>query len=260
MTRDYRAVDGAESTLGQSPGQVPILELRDVHKVYKVGEVKVHALRGLSVRIMPGDFVAVMGPSGSGKSTFLNIAGLLDVPTRGKVFLLGRDVSRLNEVARARIRNRVIGFVFQQFNLIPRLTIYENIEMPLIPRGLPRRERKKLVLKALREAEGDTSWLPKKPLQLSGGQQQRVAIARAIVGRPRLILADEPTGALDRATAARIAALFIRLNREEKLTIVVVTHDPELAHCARKILMIRDGRIVGAEAPQPQRCIAYSRR
>jgi len=256
MTTDYRAVAGAESTLGQSPQ--PVLELVDVHKVYRVGEVRVHALRGLTIRIMPGEFVAVMGPSGSGKSTFLNIAGLLDVPTRGRVYLAGRDVSRLGERARARLRNRFIGFVFQQFNLIPRLTIYENIELPLVPRGMPRRRRRRLVLRALRESEGDPSWLPKKPLQLSGGQQQRVAIARAIVGRPRLILADEPTGALDRSTAAKIASLFVRLNREESLTIVVVTHDPELAHCARRILRIRDGRIVGEEGARPERCIAHT--
>jgi putative ABC transport system ATP-binding protein len=259
---DYRAVGGAESTLGQSPrpdrASPVVLELINVHKVYRVGETRVHALRGLSVRIRRGEFVAVMGPSGSGKSTFLHIAGLLDVPTRGKVLLLGRDVSRLSERARARLRNRFIGFVFQQFNLVGRLTVYENIELPLVPRGLPRARRRSLVLQALLAAEGDPSWLRKKPLQLSGGQQQRVAIARALVGRPRLILADEPTGALDRATAARIAALFVRLNREEGLTIVVVTHDPELAHCAGRILRIRDGRIVGEEEPKWENCIAHS--
>ena len=257
MTTDYRAVDGAESTLGQSPSRRRIiLELQNVHKVYRVGETRVHALRGFSLRVYQGEFIAVMGPSGSGKSTFLNMAGLLDVPTSGRVLLLGHDVSRLSEKARAKLRNRFIGFVFQQFNLIGRLSVYENIELPLIPRGIPRRKRRSLVLRALREAEGHPSWLRKKPLQLSGGQQQRVAIARAIVGRPRLLLADEPTGALDRATAARIVRLFIRLNHEEGLTIVTVTHDPEIANCAERVLVIRDGRIVGEQEPVPERCIA----
>jgi len=258
MTRDYRAVSGAESTLGQSPSTPPVLELRDVHKLYRAGGMQVHALRGLSLRVMSGEFVAVMGPSGSGKTTLLNIAGLLDTPSRGRVLLLGRDVSRLGERERARLRNRLIGFVFQQFNLIPRLTVYENIEVPLIPRGLPRSLRRRLVVRALRDAEGDPSWLRKKPLQLSGGQQQRVAIARAIVGRPRLLLADEPTGALDRVTAARIASLLRRLNKEEGLTVILVTHDPELAHCAQRILVIRDGRIVGEKTATPRRCIAYA--
>ena len=254
---DYRAVgDGAESTLGRSPRVV--VELVDVHKVYRVGETRVHALRGVSLRLHRGDFAAVMGPSGSGKSTLLNIIGLLDVPSRGRVLLLGRDVSRLGDRARARLRNRFIGFVFQQFNLVNRLTVYENIELPLIPRGVPRGARRRMVLRALLEAGGDASWLVKKPLQLSGGQQQRVAIARAIVGRPRLLLADEPTGALDRATAARIARLFIRLNREEGLTILMVTHDPELANCADAIYRIRDGRIVAREEPRRERCIAFT--
>lgn len=254
---DYRAVaGGAESTLGRSPRVV--VELVNVHKVYRVGETRVHALRGVSLRLSRGDFAAVMGPSGSGKSTLLNIIGLLDTPTRGRVLLLGRDVSRLGDRARARLRNRFIGFVFQQFNLVNRLTVYENIELPLIPRGVPRRARRRLVLLALLEAGGEESWLVKKPLQLSGGQQQRVAIARAIVGRPRLLLADEPTGALDRATAAKIARLFIRLNKEEGLTILMVTHDPELANCADTIYRIRDGRIVAQEEPRRERCIAFT--
>ena len=257
MKTDYRAVgEGAESTLGRSPfhGR-PLLQLVDVHKVYRVGETFVYALRGLSLTVHRGEYVAIMGPSGSGKSTLLNMAGLLDVPTRGKVLLMGVDVGRLGDRARARIRNRFIGFVFQQFNLINRLTVYENIELPLIPRGVPRSHRKRLVLRALLEAGGEPQWLRKKPLQLSGGQQQRVAIARAIVGRPLLVLADEPTGALDRATARLVVELFTRLNRVEGLTIVVVTHDPEVANCTKKIYLIRDGKLVGEQRPDPSRCI-----
>ncbi len=232
----------------------PLVVLENVVKIYDTGKVKTFGLRGLSLRIYEGDFVAIMGPSGSGKSTLLNIIGLLDKPTSGKVFLAGRDVTKINDNEAARLRNRFIGFVFQQFNLINRLTVFENIELPLIPRGIPRRERRRLVVNALLSVGGDLSWLPRKPLELSGGQQQRVAIARAIVGEPRLLLADEPTGALDRKSARVIAETFIKLNRAGN-TVVVVTHDPEIANCTKTIYQIRDGVIVSKEEPDPRKCI-----
>ncbi len=223
--------------------------------MYGSGEVKTYGLRGVTLRVYEGEFIAVMGPSGSGKSTLLNIMGLLDKPTRGKVLVGGVDVSRLGSRQLARLRNRFIGFVFQQFNLIPRLTVEENIEMPLVARGVPRPARRRKVREALLAAGGSLSWLPKKPNQLSGGQQQRVAIARALVGEPRVILADEPTGNLDRASAATVMRTFMKLN-EEGQTIVMVTHDPEVANCAHRILVIRDGRIVGEEGVERERCIA----
>ncbi|ALL00700.1 ABC transporter ATP-binding protein [Pyrodictium delaneyi] len=232
----------------------PVLELVDVVKVYRAGEVVTWGLRGLSLRVYRSEFIAIMGPSGSGKTTLLNIAGLLDRPTRGKVYIEGVDVSRLSDHWLARLRNRYIGFVFQQFNLINRLTVLENIELPLIPRGIPRQERRKRAIKALLSVGGDVSWLPKKPLQLSGGQQQRVAIARAIVGGPYIILADEPTGALDRRTARLVIETFVKLNKRGQ-TIMVVTHDPEVANCAHKIYQIRDGKIAGIKEPDPSRCI-----
>lgn len=232
----------------------PVLELVNVSKAYRMGETVTWGLRGLSLRVYRGKFIAIMGPSGSGKTTLLNIAGLLDRPTRGRVYIDGLDVSRLSDQQLARLRNRYIGFVFQQFNLINRLTVLENIELPLIPRGVPRRERRRRAVRALLSVGGDPSWLPKKPLQLSGGQQQRVAIARAIVGEPRILLADEPTGALDRRTARLVVETFIRLN-ERGQTILVVTHDPEVANCAHRIYQIRDGRIAGVDEPDNSKCI-----
>ena len=231
-----------------------VLRLEEVHKVYGSGETATHALRGVSLRLCRGDYIAVMGPSGSGKSTLLNIMGLLDRPTRGRVYVRGVEASRLSPKQLARLRNRFIGFVFQQFNLVPRLTVQENIELPLVARGMPPRERAPRAVKALLAAGGDPSWLPKKPRQLSGGQQQRVAIARALVTEPELLLADEPTGNLDRASARTVVATFDKLNRSGQ-TIVVVTHDPEVAHCARQILVIRDGRIIARREPDPGRCL-----
>ncbi|BES80842.1 ABC transporter ATP-binding protein [Pyrodictium abyssi] len=236
------------------PSGKPVLELVNVSKAYRAGETITWGLRGLSLRVHRGEFIAIMGPSGSGKTTLLNMAGLLDRPTRGKIYIDGFDVSRLSDRQLARLRNRYIGFVFQQFNLINRLTVLENIELPLIPRGVPRRERRRRAVRALLSVGGDPSWLPKKPLQLSGGQQQRVAIARAIVGEPHILLADEPTGALDRRTARLVVETFIRLN-EHGQTILVVTHDPEVANCAHRIYQIRDGRIAGVEEPDNSKCI-----
>lgn len=236
---------------------VPVLRLVKVVKVYQVGEIKTVALRGVDLEVRKGEFIAIMGPSGSGKSTLLNIIGLLDRPTRGKVYIDGVDVSRLGPRELAYIRNRKIGFVFQQFNLINRLTVLENIELPLVVRGIPRRKRIELAKRALLKAGGELSWLNKKPNQLSGGQQQRVAIARAIVGNPKIILADEPTGNLDRRSSSVVVRTFLELNRSGQ-TIVMVTHDPEVANCTQKIYLLRDGRIVGVREPDKSRCILYT--
>ncbi len=234
-----------------------IIRLVDVRKVYRVGEVKTIALRGVNLVVYRGEYISIMGPSGSGKSTLLNMIGLLDRPTSGKVYIDGRDVSKLSSKELAHIRNREIGFVFQTFNLISRFNILENIELPLVVRGIPRKKRIKRVLEALRMVGGDESWLPKKPTQLSGGQQQRVAIARAIVGEPEMILADEPTGNLDRASAKVVVETFTRLNKEGQ-TVIIVTHDPEVANCTDKIYILRDGVIVGAEEPNRDKCIIYT--
>ena len=231
-----------------------VLVLENVRKVYKTGEVETHALRGVNLAVRRGEFIAIMGPSGSGKTTLLNMIGSLDVPTSGRVLIDGVDISKLKPKEMARLRNQKIGFVFQQFNLISRLTVYENIELPLIPRGLPRKERRVLVERALLRAGGDRSWFPKRPTQLSGGQQQRVAIARAVVTEPPILLADEPTGNLDRASAAKVLSTFLSLNKSGQ-TIVMVTHDPEVANCAQRILIIRDGVIVKEMAPVFSRCI-----
>ncbi|MCY0867706.1 MAG: ABC transporter ATP-binding protein [Desulfurococcus sp.] len=231
-----------------------VLRLEDVWKIYRTGEVETKALRGVTLGVNRGEFIAVMGPSGSGKSTLLNIMGLLDKPTSGRVFVEGRDVTELDKNEIADIRNRKIGFVFQRFNLVNRLTVLENIELPLIPRGIPRSIRVEKVVRALKMAGGRESWLLKKPEQLSGGEQQRVAIARAIVGDPEVILADEPTGNLDRASARIVVETFLSL-RSTGLTIVVVTHDPEIANCSERILVIRDGVIASIVDPEPDKCI-----
>jgi putative ABC transport system ATP-binding protein len=222
----------------------PIIELVDVYKEYRVGTISTQALKEVNFKICQGDLIAIMGPSGSGKTTLLNMIGLLDRPTKGRIFFDGVDVSRLDDKALADLRNRKLGFVFQTFNLVNRLTVFENIELPLIPRGIPRNMRAKMVLEALTKVGGEESWLPKKPNQLSGGQQQRVAIARAIVGKPVVMLADEPTGNLDRASAKTVVETFLNLNKAGH-TVVVVTHDPEVANCMDKIFVIRDGEIIG---------------
>ncbi|MEM2341016.1 MAG: ABC transporter ATP-binding protein [Candidatus Bathyarchaeia archaeon] len=222
----------------------PLIELVGVSKEYKVGEISTVALKEVNFTVRSGDLVAIMGPSGSGKTTLLNMLGLLDRPTKGKIIFEGRDVSRLSDRELADLRNRKLGFVFQTFNLINRLTVFENIEMPLIPRGLPRSARTEMVREAILKVGGEIEWLRKKPNQLSGGQQQRVAIARAIVGNPPIILADEPTGNLDRASARIVVETFLNLNKEGH-SVVIVTHDPEVANCTEKIYVIRDGSIVG---------------
>ncbi len=231
-----------------------VIRLEKVVKIYQTGSVKTYGLRGVDLAIYRGEFVSIMGPSGSGKSTLLNMIGLLDKPTRGRIYIDGVDVSELSDKELAYLRNRKLGFVFQQFNLINRLTVYENIELPLIPRGIPRAQRRIMVREALIKAAGDLSWLPKRPNQLSGGQQQRVAIARAIVGKPSILLADEPTGNLDRTSAKIVMQTFLELNKQGQ-TIVMVTHDPEIANCTQKIYILRDGRIIGVKDPDPDRCV-----
>ncbi|MEM3580415.1 MAG: ABC transporter ATP-binding protein [Candidatus Bathyarchaeia archaeon] len=206
------------------------------------------ALKKVNFQVFRGQLTAIMGPSGSGKTTLLNMIGLLDRPTKGKIFFDGFDVSRLDDRTLANLRNTKLGFVFQTFNLVNRLSVFENIELPLIPRGISRNVRAKMVLEAVTKVGGDESWLHKKPNQLSGGQQQRVAIARAIVGKPVVLLADEPTGNLDRASAKVVVETFLNLNKAGH-TIVVVTHDPEVANCMEKIYVIRDGEIVGEFMP-----------
>jgi putative ABC transport system ATP-binding protein len=216
-----------------------------IEKVYRTGDVPVHALRGVSLSLGAGEFAAIMGASGSGKSSFMNVMGCLDRPTVGTYLLDGLDVSKLSRDALARARGRSIGFVFQGFNLLARTTALENVELPMVYQGVPARERRRRAAEAL-EHVGLGGRLDHTPSQLSGGQQQRVAIARALVNRPRLLLADEPTGALDSATSVEIMSIFQRLN-DEGLTILLVTHEHDVAEHARRIVTFKDGLIVSDE-------------
>ena len=225
----------------ESGGRAAI-HLERVHKTYHMGDIEVHALRGVSLEIYRGEFVAIMGPSGSGKSTMMNIIGCLDRPTKGQYFLDGIDVSTVNKPGLADIRNKNVGFVFQSFNLVPRTSALENVELPLIYAGIGSAERIRRARAALAEV-GLSDRERNMPNQLSGGQQQRVALARALVNNPSLILADEPTGALDTRTSVEVMDLFQRLNRERNLTVVVVTHEPDIAQYAKRIIQFRDGRI-----------------
>jgi putative ABC transport system ATP-binding protein len=226
--------------------ETPVIEVHDLWKVYDLGDVSVEALRGVSLSIPRSQFVAVVGASGSGKSTFMNIVGCLDRPTRGTYRLDGEDVSRLDADQRAVIRNQRIGFVFQSFNLIPRTSALENVELPLYYSDIPlaeqhARARAALALVGLAEREQH------QPNQLSGGQQQRVAIARALVNRPSLLLADEPSGNLDSATSVEILNILRQLNREQGLTIVLVTHDHGIAAAAERVITFRDGHVIADE-------------
>jgi putative ABC transport system ATP-binding protein len=223
-----------------------IIQLENVKKIYKVGETQVNALRGLSYNINEGDFVAIMGPSGSGKSTLMNILGCLDKPTGGKYFLEGEEVSTFDKNKLARIRNKKIGFVFQTFNLLSRTTALENTELPLLYSSLSKKTMKELASKSLSIVGLEGRELHRTN-QLSGGEQQRVAIARALVNNPSLILADEPTGNLDTKTGKEIMDIFKKLNQEKNITIILVTHEPELAQLARRRMHLRDGQIIKKE-------------
>ena len=223
-------------------GSPAVIHVEDVHKYYDLGETRVHALRGVSVDIRKGEFVAVMGASGGGKSTFMNILGCLDRPSSGRYFLEGTDVSQLTKKDLAAIRNRRIGFVFQGFNLLSRTTAMENVELPTHYAKLPREEGTRRAENALARV-GLSDRKEHFPSQLSGGQQQRVAIARALVNLPSILLADEPTGNLDSRTAVEIMSIFQELNENEGLTIVLVTHEPDIAQFAKRNLFFRDGKI-----------------
>ncbi|MEM4637532.1 MAG: ABC transporter ATP-binding protein [Candidatus Woesearchaeota archaeon] len=220
----------------------PVIELKDVWKVYDMGKVKVEALRGINITVNRGEFVAIQGPSGSGKSTAMNMIGCLDIPTKGKIFLDGRDISKLTESQLAQIRGKKIGFIFQKFNLINTLTAQENIMLPLTFLDYPKEERRKISQKLLEEVElYDRK--DHKPNELSGGQQQRVAIARALAVDPEIILADEPTGNLDSKSGANVMHFLQELHKKGK-TIVMVTHDDNLAKFADRIEVLKDGQVV----------------
>jgi len=227
-----------------------LIQVTDLHKDYVLGGGVVHALDGVSLEIASGEFVAVMGPSGSGKSTFMNMVGCLDRPTRGDYLLAGENVAQMSSDALAAVRNRRIGFVFQQFNLLPRTTALENVELPLIYAGVPPKERHARAAAKLAQV-GLGARADHHPSQLSGGQQQRVAIARALVNEPALILADEPTGALDSRTSIEIMVLLQQLNRGG-MTIVLVTHEQDIAGYATRVIAFRDGRVLSDQRQGPR--------
>jgi putative ABC transport system ATP-binding protein len=218
-----------------------MIELENVTKIYQMGEIEVRALRGVSLKIAEGELLSIMGPSGSGKSTLMNVLGCLDSPTTGDYRLHGRDVSRLRDTQLAHIRNKEIGFVFQQFNLLPRTTALRQVELPLMYAGIGARERHERARAAL-EAVGLGDRVGHKPDELSGGQQQRVAIARALVTQPSIIMADEPTGNLDSKSGSEVLCIFEQLNKQG-ITIIFVTHDPEIAAYSRRVIHLRDGLI-----------------
>ncbi len=242
---DQRSTTGqlpSNTKTAETPGNAPTIRLENIVKTYDLGEVQVHALRGVSLEIYPGEFVAVMGASGSGKSTLMNIIGCLDKATRGRYFLDGKDVSGFTKRELAKIRSQKIGFVFQQFNLLSRTSALENVELPTIYAGVPIEERERRAREALQrvglaEREGHF------PSQLSGGQQQRVAIARALVNNPALLLADEPTGNLDSRTSVEIMDILQKLNDEHGLTVVIVTHEQDIAQYAKRAMEFRDGKM-----------------
>lgn len=225
-----------------------MIRLRDVKKIYRMGDTEVAALAGVSLHIAAGEFSAIMGPSGSGKSTLMNILGCLDKPTSGSYILDGREVAGMNSDELALTRNRKIGFVFQNFNLLPRISAWENVALPMIYAGVPKRERLQRARQAL-EAVGLGDRLEHRPNEMSGGQRQRVAIARALVNNPAIVLADEPTGNLDSRASEEIMAIFAALNQQGR-TVVLVTHEPDIAAHARRVLHVRDGRVVQDTAPR----------
>ena len=228
--------------------QEHVIKIENLTKVYQMGEIQVHALRGVSFTVSPGEVLAIMGPSGSGKSTLMNMIGCLDNPTDGDYYLDGELVSSLLDDELAEVRNRKIGFVFQQFNLLPRATALANVELPLRYSGM-KVNRKELALEAL-EAVGLGDRVYHQPNELSGGQQQRVAVARALINNPAIILADEPTGNLDTTSGEEIMKLLLGLNKDNGTTLLIVTHDPEVAAVAERIIHLRDGLIENEEVRQ----------
>jgi putative ABC transport system ATP-binding protein len=230
------------AVLAQQPEALPVIQLDHIHKTYTMGDVNVHALRGVSLTIRAGEFVAIMGASGSGKSTTMNIIGCLDRPTRGAYILDGEDVSEMSKDQRADIRCQKIGFVFQGFNLLSRTSALENVELPMLYAGIESSERDRRAREAL-VAVGLAGREQNHPNQLSGGQQQRVAVARALVNNPALILADEPTGNLDSRTSVEVMEIFQRLNRERGITLVLVTHESDIAQYAQRVVVFKDGKI-----------------
>ena len=228
-----------------------LIEQKDVYKIYQMGEETVHALDGVSLTVDPGEFVAIVGSSGSGKSTAMNIIGCLDVPTSGTYHLGGIDVSTMEDDQQAEVRNKMLGFIFQQYNLIPKLTVQENVELPLLYAGVSAEERHRRAVQSL-ERVGLADKRKNLPSQLSGGQQQRVSIARALAGKPSVILADEPTGALDSRTGREVLRFLQQLNREGD-TVVLITHDNSIAVKARRIVRLQDGKIIyDGDAGDPQ--------
>ena len=235
-------VNPALLTEVQVPETRPVIQLDHIHKTYTMGDVEVHALRGVSLTIREGEFVAIMGASGSGKSTTMNIIGCLDRPTRGTYILDGEDVSQMSKDERADIRCQKIGFVFQGFNLLSRTSALENVELPMLYLGVDAAQRRQRAMESL-AAVGLAGREQNHPNQLSGGQQQRVAVARSLVNNPALILADEPTGNLDSRTSIEVMEIFQRLNRERGITLVLVTHEPDIAQYADRVIVFKDGKI-----------------
>ena len=225
--------------------QVPLIQLIDIHKIYKMGETEVRASDGVDITIMEGEFVAIVGKSGSGKSTIMNIIGALDVPTSGRYILKGTDVSKMKDNALAEVRNKMIGFIFQQYNLLTKINILENVELPLLYAGISKKQRKEQAMLALERVGLSDKWR-NLPTQLSGGQQQRAAVARALAGTPSLILADEPTGALDSKTSREMLDFLKQLNREGN-TIVLITHDSSIAAEANRRITLKDGKVISDE-------------
>jgi putative ABC transport system ATP-binding protein len=254
MGSEERLINASTQTRVDSYGG-PLIRVENLHKVYDMGDTKVHALRGISLEICRGEFVAIMGASGSGKSTFMNLLGCLDSPSDGIYLLDNTNIALLSRTELAHIRNRHVGFVFQGFNLLSRTSALENVELPLIYTAMRAKERHRLSRIAL-EKVGLKERIDHIPSQLSGGQQQRVAIARALVNHPSILLADEPTGNLDSRTSIEIMEIFLELNEKENLTIVLVTHEPDLANFANRIIYFRDGHITRDYEVQKRRLAA----
>ncbi|QDS35418.1 ABC transporter ATP-binding protein [Brevibacillus brevis] len=236
----------------------PVIQIEELKKQYVIGDQEIYALRGVSLSIEEGDFVAIMGPSGSGKSSMMNVIGCLDKPTSGEFFLDGYPVSQAHDDELAVIRNQKIGFVFQNFNLLPRTTAVENVELPLLYGGTSARERREKAIRALTNV-GLAERLNNKPNELSGGQQQRVSIARALVNDPVILLADEPTGALDTKTSEEIMGIFQKLNDAGK-TVILVTHEPDIAEYAKRIVRFRDGQIIADEVVEDRKRVSMEGR